>query len=377
MKMGQQKRVERNGIKMKAKKRILSCLCILLPAVMLFAMLSGCGSQGQSVAAPNNGLDSDGKVWKLNATSHLNATSVKTIGMQKWADDVKEATGGRVEITIFPGGTLATSTGALDAVKSKAVDVALVYTPFTPGQFPLAEVISNPLLGLSTSQQGTSVLWDLWEQSEALRNEFSEVKLCMMYANPANVLIMGSEEVTSVADLKGKKVRAPAGAITDILTAWGAEPMLMGPGDVYQALEKGVLNGYVFDYSGINDFALQEISHYYLDMNIYSGPMTIMMNKDVWESFPDDIKEAIDSVSGREPSMSMADMFQADEDECKELCLSLDGNQLVPLSDAAMAEFSSIADDYNATWAANASKNGFDGEAYLTLTKDLIAKYTG
>ena len=75
--------------------------------------------------------------------------------------------------------------------------------------------------------------------------------------------------------------------------------------------------------------------------------------------------------------MSMADMFQADEDECKELCLSLDGNQLVPLSDAAMAEFSSIADDYNATWAANASKNGFDGEAYLTLTKDLIAKYTG
>lgn len=358
---------------MKNMKSILSAVLII---AMLAALLCGCGStpSGDTAAPSDSGEE---KVWKLNATSHLNDTSVKTIGLQNWADAVYEATNGRVEITVFPGATLASSTGALDAVKSGAVDVALVYTPFTPGQFPLAEVISNPLLGLSTSQQGTNVLWDLWEQTEALQAEFSEVKLCMMYANPANVLIMGSEEVSSVADLKGMKLRAPAGAITDILTAWGAEPMLMGPGDIYQALEKGVLNGYVFDYSGINDFALQEISHYYLDMDIYSGPMTVMMNLNVWNSFPDDIKAAIESVSGRAPSMEMADMFQEDENSCKELCLSLEGNQLVSVSDEAMAEFQTIADEYNASWAEKHSVDGFDAVAYLSLAKELIAKYAG
>lgn len=352
-------------------------------------MLAGCGQSGSNAApaaasssaassAESSAPAASGQAeWKLNATIHTNDTSVKYIGMKNWADAVKEATNGRVEITIFPGATLAPATGALDAVKSGSVDVALVYTPFTPGQFPLAEVISNPLLGLSTSQQGTNVLWDLYEQTEELQNEFSEVKLCMLYANPANVLIMGKDEISSVASLKGKKLRAPAGAITDILTLWGAEPMLMGPGDVYQALEKGVLDGYVFDYSGINDFALQEISHSYLDLDIYSGPMTVMMNLNVWNSFPDDIKEAIDSVSGRAPSMEMAEIFQEDENTCKEKCLGVEGNNLVSLSPDALAEFQAIADEYNATWAEGVSAGGFDGEAYLSQTKELIAKYAG
>lgn len=355
------------------KKKWSKLICLLV-ALTLIICLAGCGSDAGN-NTPDKDSASDQQTWELSASIHISDASVKTQFINTWAERVYEATDGRVKITVFPGGTLVGGPGALDAIKTQTVDIAWVYTPFTPGQFPLLEVVCQPMIGLNTSPQGTNVLWDLWESTPELQAELDPYKVLMLYTNPANGMSFADAEVKDLDSLKGMRLRAAAGSITDILTLWGAEPMLMGPGDIYSSLEKGVIDGYVFDFSGILDMGLDEVTHNYVEMNVISGPVMLLMNKELWDSFPADIQEAINSVSDRACSYEMAQIFQNDEDAVKAQIYASENANVITVSDEAYEEFKAIADDYNAQWAAKISENGFDGETYLSRTLELIEQY--
>jgi len=102
----------------------------------------------------------------------------------------------------------------------------------------------------------------------------------MLYTNNPNIIATSDKPVQSLSDLKGLKLRSPAGASTDMVTAWGGTPILMGPGDMYQSIEKGVIEGCVFEYSGIGSFKLNEVLKNYTEMPIFVGPFMVLMNKE-------------------------------------------------------------------------------------------------
>lgn len=375
------------------KKKKFSCriLSLLLAVALLGTLLTACG--GKQTPPPANtapaqttpaqpgdtgtgGLTTTGQNWELSATCHDPATSVKTLFIQEWASRVKDVTAGQVNITTYPGATLAASTAALEAMVTGAVDVAWVFTSFFPNQFPLTDVVTLPMLGIKDVPQATNVLWDLYDWSADMQKELSdEYKMIMLYTNPPNHLSTATKEVKSLETIKGVQYRAPSGAITDILTLWGAVPIMMGPPDVYEALEKKVIDGYAFEYSGLADFNLQEVTKYYMDMPIYVGPFLLLMNKDVWNAFPADIQAAIDSVSDRDCSLEMAQIFQEDYDTKRNEVLSREGAVLTQISEADYAAFKAVADEYNNGWAAKISEKGIDGKAFLDKAIEFVQKY--
>ena len=201
---------------MKAMKKILS---VLLASVMLLALLTACGGDktGENSGNPGNtSSGDDGKVYELSLSTHDPATSNKTIFFQEWADQIKEASGGRLNITIYSAGALAAGTAALDALRTNVCDIAWIYPPYFSGQFPLSEVISQPI-GVSSVPQGVQVLYGLYEKYPELQEELSEFVPLMMHTNPTNkICSIDGHPITSVADLKGLTFRASAGTPSDL-----------------------------------------------------------------------------------------------------------------------------------------------------------------
>ncbi len=337
-------------------------LAIALALVMVLCLFAGCGEKA------------DDTVYEFSLTCHDPLATAQVQHMLKWTQEVEELTEGRVKITIYDSATLCAATDVATNVMEGAVDIGWLYTAYFAGQFPLADVVNLPFQGFGDCVDTTKMMWDMWEEYPALAEEWSEFKVLMLYTNPGMKLISGGDPITSIADLNGKSIRCPSGAITDLLTQWGASPITMSPPEIYEALEKGVVNGYIFEESGLVKFSLHELSTYYLDYPMYNGVFGLVMNKEAWESLPADLQEIIEGTIGRQMSIEAAEIFAADVEAGREAIIEA-GGEFVEMPAESLAEFQVAADEYAAGWCEKMSTADFDAAAFLARAKELTEKY--
>ncbi len=361
---------------MKLKK----LLSTLLAAAMLLALCSGCGSSSTSgssseeASSVTSTTDDEGEYYTLTLTMHDGETSVMGQYLQSWADSVYEATDGHVEITIYFSAVLSAATDVADNVLAGAVDIGWLYTAYFSGQFPLSEVITLPLQGFGDSVVSTQVLWDLYENYEEVSSEWANFKVLMLYGNPGMMLASSGEAITSLADLQGLSIRCPSGPITDVLQAWGANPITMSTPEIYEALEKNNINGYIFEESGIVTFSLQELTTYITDYPLYDGPFGLVMNWDSWNSLPEEYQEIIDNLCGYDASMAAAQAFADNAVNARETITDA-GVEFVTFTDEALAELQVAADAYAEQWVVDITTDSFDGADYLATAKALAESY--
>ncbi len=102
----------------------------------------------------------------------------------------------------------------------------------------------------------------------------------------------------TLEDLKGLKVRTLGGPPTEMAKALGAVPTLIPMPDVYQSLDKGVVDGAAAPWEAIHAFRLYEVAKSYTEAPFYGAYFSICANKAKWESLPKDVRDQIMSVSG-------------------------------------------------------------------------------
>lgn len=344
-------------------------IAMLMALSLALALLTACGNSSSSSTDGGSGSGSGtaDKTYELSFSIHDPATSAKVAYYQQLCDEVYEQTNGGVKITIYPGGTLLASTDVAEGILRGSADIGWIYTTFFPGQFPLTEVVTLPMT-YTDSTQATNVLLDLFDQSELLQEELSNYKILGMTCNPMNY-IYSTTPVRTVSDLKGLSIRATAGVATDLVNAWGGSPVVMGPGDMYEAIEKGVLQGYVFEWSGNNSFNLGEVVDYCTELPMFCGVFLVAMNQDSWNKLPAEYQEIIDSIWNRDASMGLVDVFMDDVEAGRSKGIE-QGVEIITPDDAAIAEFQPAADEYVKNWIST-----YDAQDYYDLAMEIAANY--
>jgi TRAP-type C4-dicarboxylate transport system substrate-binding protein len=223
-----------------------------------------------------------------------------TNAVQPWVKKVEEATKNRVKIDIFPAQTLAKGPDIWNAVKSGVADMGWCWHGYWPDMTPLSDILHLPGLSFKSAEQASEVLWRLYEKFPAIQREYKDFQLLLLYAGDPRFLITNKKQIKTLEDIKGMKMRTPGGPPTDQMKALGAVPLLIPMPDVYQSLDKGVVDGNVISWEAIYSFRLYEVVKYYTFAPLTSTYFSIPMNKQKWESLPKDIQEAIMSVSGLE-----------------------------------------------------------------------------
>jgi TRAP-type C4-dicarboxylate transport system substrate-binding protein len=358
-------------------KTARTLLLAALAFVMVFA-LCACGPKTDGTASPaaSGAPAASGGTqnFEFSLSMHDPVTSSNGKFYQAWADEIGKATDGHVKITLFGSATLASAADVGAMVESGGVDIGWVYTSFYKGQFPLTDVLTLPLSGFGDPVVGTNILWDLYEKYPQLASEWDSFKLLNLYANPGMIFCSSDKPIDSTDDLKGLVLRTPAGPITDYVTKLGASPIVMGPPDIYEAMQKKNISAYIFEPAGITNFKLQDVTKYFTDLPLYDGAFGLVMNLDKWNSLPKEYQDAIMSASGKAGSLKAAEDFKASAEAAKKVITDA-GCTWVTVSAADLAAFQAAADDVSAAWSATNTTDKLDGKAFLEEAIALAGKY--
>jgi TRAP-type transport system periplasmic protein len=213
-------------------------------------------------------------------------------------DAVRNNTDHELKIVVYPNQTLAKGKDNWNAIRTGIADMGWCFHGYWPGMTPLADVISLPALPFTTGEKGSEAIWRLYEKFPEIKNQFHDNHILLLYTTEPYSLITTGKQVKRLEDLKGLKIRMTGGPPTDQMKALGGIPMSIPMPDVYLALKQGVIDGMGVSWEAVHSFRLYEVANYYTRTPFPAVYFSIAINTKKWDSLPDDVKKAIESVSG-------------------------------------------------------------------------------
>jgi TRAP-type transport system periplasmic protein len=216
--------------------------------------------------------------------------------MEPWAREVERRSNGQVKITIFPGGSsFGDVAKQYDQVTAGVIDIAHGLHGIPRGRFPRSSVIDLPFL-TDNADVATRTLWALYPKY--LQEEYRQVKVLALHAHNGGLIHTRDKQVTQLSDLKGLRIRTPSPAVSMMLEYLGATPVGLPPGQVYENLQKGAIDGSVFPWDPVASFKLAEVLKYHLDARTYTVSFYFVMNPRKYDTLPPSVKQAIDETTG-------------------------------------------------------------------------------
>jgi len=231
---------------------------------------------------------------KLNYSNFFPAPHKNSVLSVEWGKEIEKRTNGRVQVTVFPGGTLTPAAQCYDGVVKGISDVGLSVLGYTRGKFPLLEVIDLPL-GYKNAYVATKLSNIYFKKFQP--KELGEVKLMYLHAHGPGILHT-KKAVEKLEDLKGMKILCH-GLSSKIVGALGAVPVAMPMPERYDALQKGVADGCVHPIEANKGWKMAEVTKFTTQSfgAAYTSTFFVVMNKEKWNSLPPDIQKIIEQVN--------------------------------------------------------------------------------
>jgi TRAP-type C4-dicarboxylate transport system substrate-binding protein len=265
--------------------RALLVATLLAGLVIVFA-----GSA--SAAAPAKQI-----VWKMDYWLPL--SDPETVKLQQACDDILEMTEGRLKINLFPNFSLKLNPGTqLSNIRDGQAEATCMNVQMAEGQDPSLTVTEAPGVWQSKADQAKAVdaltpfkkkiYADVWK---------SYLVTSSMFPVQTNGIFSTKKPLKSIADLKGFKLRVPSRRHLVAYSALGAAPLTMPPGEVYNALQQGVLDGLSSGSRTLLSQKLTEVVKYALEgLTAEAVTQDIVINQKAWDTLPNDIKEIVTMV---------------------------------------------------------------------------------
>ncbi len=291
----------------------------------------------------------------------------------QFAADVKARSGGKVEIQVFPSGTLTAPPQCFEGVLQGLSDMCQAVLAYTPGRFPVMESVDLP--GYPNSGRLTTrVANDIYARFQP--RELDAVKVLYLHAHPPGSLMTVNKPVRSLDDLKGMKMRS-TGLSARIMTALGASPVSMPITQAYDPLKRGVLDGTDGTFNALKYYRFAEVTKYTTmatDVG-YVSTFAVVMNKAKWNALPPDAREALDAVS-RDYMVKAGDLW--DQIEREGLAHGQQaGHEFIRLAPAEMDRWrAAVIEPLHADYVKRVSGSGIAGADIVRAKRESIQKHS-
>jgi TRAP-type C4-dicarboxylate transport system substrate-binding protein len=213
-----------------------------------------------------------------------------------WLEQVNRDSQGTVHITYYCGGVLGNAGNMYDSVLTGSADIGWALLGSLPGKFVKSSVVELPF-GYDTGEIGATALWRLYAKG-LIASDFDQVKLFGLTAWPGAEVQTKSKKVTTLEEMKGLKLRAQGKWQAATVSAFGATPVSVPVDEVYQALDRGVIDGTWSSLVLTGQFRVDEIAHYFLEAPLNGGGGMLIMKKEAFDALPAEAKAAMEKNAG-------------------------------------------------------------------------------
>jgi len=219
----------------------------------------------------------------VQAPNHPSAQSAELA-----AKEVKEKTGGRIEIQSFPSGQLGGSRDMVEAVASGALTMVTEGSALI-GQFlPQISIIEAPYIWTDAAHMSRALSSPLMDELNKALVEKRGMRIIAVNYYGKRHVTTGSKEVRTVADMQGFKLRVPeVDTFKAMAEAWGAKPTPLNFGELYLALSQGAVDGQENPLPTIQSGKLYEVQKYLVLTGHIITPRLVIVNEAAWQKIPE------------------------------------------------------------------------------------------
>ena len=301
--------------------------------------------------------------------------NVPKLILDVWADNVEEASEGRIKVERYPSMQLGgTPPELMDQAIDGVADVVWTVVGYTPGRYPSTEVFELPFM-MTNARAASSAYWQMFEK-HMKDTEFKDVHILGAWVHGPGMLHT-NKEVRTPDDLQGMKIRGGSRLANKLLEKVGATPVGMPVPAIPEGLSKGVIDGTTIPWEVTPALKVSELVNNHTEFTgnaLYVLTFVLAMNKDKYESLPDDLKKVVDENSGLEFSI-FAGGTQADADgPARQVAVDL-GNNIVTLNEEETEVWRKAAEPIYDEWIAEMKDKGIDGQALIDEARALMADY--
>ena len=222
--------------------------------------------------------------------------------MERVAKQVKDDTGGALEIQIFPAGQLGSSRDLIEAASSGAVQVvdegAAQFGQFVP-QFSILEA---PYIWRDEKHMRRVLNSPIMDEMNAQLVAKRQMRVIGATYYGKRHVTSGTKAINTVDDMKGFKLRIPeVDTFRAMAEAWGAKPTPLNFGELYLALSQGAVDGQENPLPTIQSGKFNEVQKYLVLTGHILTPRLIVINEGTWQAMSakekQSLKAAIDTFS--------------------------------------------------------------------------------
>jgi TRAP-type C4-dicarboxylate transport system substrate-binding protein len=273
-----------------------------------------------------------------------------TQNIAQFADDLRAATDGALNITIHSAGSLFPHSEIKGAVRNRSVPIGEFFLSILSNEDLAFGVDSQPFV--ATSYEDAARLWAA--QEPVITELLAEQGLMPLFSVPWPAQgLYTNGEIATVDDLNGLRFRAYNAALEEFATLAGAAPVQVEAPDIPQAFSTGQVEAMITSPStGVNSTAWDFVTHY-TPINAWVPKNIVVMNQRMFDGLDADTQAAV--LAAAEAAEVRGWEMSAAEAESMTATLAENGITVYEPSAELIAGLQAIGETMLGTWDAAAS----------------------
>ena len=301
------------------------------------------------------------------ATSWPAHFPIMGIGVERFAQRVKDISGGSLEIKLYPKNVLVPALAVFDACSSGQIDAFHSGPYYWKGKNSAFSLYSGIPFGFTAEEINSWMLFgggiELW------REQYAKYNLYPFMGGNTNIQMGGwfRKPIESIEDMKGLKMRIP-GLGGEVFAKMGVNPILLPAGEIYTSLERGVIDAseWVGPALDIKMGFYKVAPYYYSGWHEPGSILELTFNKKSWSNLAFE-HQAMIEVASSEMNSNMTYEFHAENIHALQKLKELNVNMMQypkDVIDAGKIALTEVIDELS-------SKNKDFEKVYASIDKHL------
>lgn len=285
--------------------------------------------------------------------------------MKPWAENIAKATDGRVTVRILPK-PLGPPPAHYDLAADGIADITYGLHSFTKdSRFLRSRIGQFSFIGDSAETTSTAY-WNVYSGDLDAQSEHQGTKLLGLFVHGPGMFHNNQRKIEKIEDFAGLKIRTPGGYIAGLAEDLGITTQFMGPGQVFEKLSTGVIDGVTFPMEALKAFKLTDhITHSMkIPGGMYNTSWFLVMNEGVWDGIDAADRTAIEALSGAAFAAAAGKVWDAADAAGAEYTAGTKV-EVYDAPEAVVSKMKELAAVREQSWADEVQATGSDGAAAL------------
>lgn len=273
-------------------------IVVLIVLLAFGVVVGGCGDDATDTtkATETAGSAETGEVIELLYANSVRENDLGMPAVKAWLTELEKRSNGRIRIEYSWGGSLGKAADYGDMLASNVFQLGTMRFHNYTGVYPLMTLALLPW-SFDSAVPASKAMWKVMQQGFMDKElEASKVHVLWVGVPSCDPTFSGRKTLDSVADLKGMKMKVPSVARTR-MSDIGAVPVTISSTELYMAMNKKTVDGYVAPWETVEQFMLDEVSEYCMEPGFGSVVHDLSINQETWDSLPADIQQLMTDMA--------------------------------------------------------------------------------